>query len=227
MLTERQTQVFEDAAIGVTPGDRLHTAFGHFMAAVSAYGFLSHCECRLSFDNHGPYKTKRRARDARARARRPGRVRLPVDGRGRAGIEHNNLVIPVIMKDTHFNMVDDWGSFEATPHYDAANIVALGVYTSDYLVDGYIPVHMDSRTTSPTTSTTAREHMEEATTGMWKMMAGWTRDQMIDAGLLVYYGVHQGPRALRRRLRAGRVVHGRGARASASSRCSTTSTAAT
>jgi len=55
--TERQTQTFEADALGVKPGDRLHTAFGHFMATVSAYGFLSHCECRLSFNNHGPYRT--------------------------------------------------------------------------------------------------------------------------------------------------------------------------
>ena len=27
------------------------------MATASAYGFLSHCECRLAFNNHGPYKT--------------------------------------------------------------------------------------------------------------------------------------------------------------------------
>jgi hypothetical protein len=31
--------------------------------------------------------------------------------------------------------------------------------------------------------------MADATTEMWKMMAGWSREQMIDAGLLVYYGV--------------------------------------
>ncbi len=35
--TERQTQTFEADALGVKPGDRLHTAFGHFMATVSAY----------------------------------------------------------------------------------------------------------------------------------------------------------------------------------------------
>ena len=33
-----------------------------------------------------------------------------------------------------------------------------------------------------------REKMEAATAEMWKMMAGWSREQMIDAGLLVYYG---------------------------------------
>ena len=34
-----------------------------------------------------------------------------------------------------------------------------------------------------------REKMEAATAEMWKMMAGWSREQMIDAGLLVYYAI--------------------------------------
>jgi hypothetical protein len=106
-----------------------------------------------------------------------------------ASIEHNNLTVPVIMKDTHFNMVDDWGSFEATPSYDASNLVAVGLYTSDFLSDGYIPVHMDNASDLADYLDHLREELEEATAGMWKMMAGWSRDQMIDAGLLVYAGV--------------------------------------
>jgi hypothetical protein len=188
ILTERFAQVFEADAIGVTPGDRLHHAFGQFMATASAYGFLSHCECRLSFNNHGPYKTasgEMLVRDLVDLAE----CDYPwMDGVA-AEIEFNNLTIPVIMKDTHFHIVDDWGSFEASPHYDADNIVALGAYTSDYLSDGYQPVHMDSATDLADFFDHTREKMTEATTGMWKMMAGWTREQMIDAGLLVYYAV--------------------------------------
>jgi hypothetical protein len=185
----RQTAAFEDTAIGVTPGDRLHTSFNHFMAALSAYGFLSHCECRLSFCNHGPYKTRggheMLVRDAVDLAE----CDYPwMDGVA-ASIEHNNLTVPVIMKDTHFNMVDDWGSFEATPSYDASNLVAVGLYTSDFLSDGYIPVHMDNASDLADYLDHLREELEEATAGMWKMMAGWSRDQMIDAGLLVYAGV--------------------------------------
>src|SRR5689334_12926062 len=131
--TARQTAAFEEAAIGVTPGDRLHTAFNKFMAAMSAYGFLSHCECRLSFSNHGPYKTRSGhemlVRDALDLAE----CDYPwMDGVA-APVEHNNLTATVVMKDTHFNMVDDWASFEATPSYDNNNMVAVGVYTSDYL----------------------------------------------------------------------------------------------
>jgi hypothetical protein len=187
----RQTAAFEDAAIGVSAGDKLHTALGRFMAAMSAYGFLSHCECRLSFCNHGPYRTRggheMLVRDAVDLAE----CDYPwMDGVA-AGIEHNNLTVPVVMKDTHFNMVDDWGSFEATPSYDPTNIVAVGLFTSDYLSEGYIPLHMDNASDLADHLDNLREQMEEATTGMWKMMAGWTRDQMIDAGLLVYYGTQK------------------------------------
>ena len=110
------------------------------------------------------------------------------------------------MKDTHFNIVDDWGSFEAEPSYDNDNMVAVGLYTSDYLSDGYIPVHMDNASELADYLDDQREKMETATAELWKMMAGWSREQMIDAGLLVYYGDAQGRRPLRRRLRAGRLV---------------------
>jgi len=43
--------------------------------------------------------------------------------------EELEMVLPVIMKDTHFNILDDWGSFEATPAYDHDNMVAVGLYT--------------------------------------------------------------------------------------------------
>jgi len=64
-----------------------------------------------------------------------------------SGVTHNNLTIPVILKDTHFNIVDDWNSFEAQPSYDHDNVVAVGLYTSDFLSDGQIPVAMDNAAT--------------------------------------------------------------------------------
>jgi hypothetical protein len=191
ILTARQTADFEEAAIGVTPGDRLHTAFNRFMAELSAYGFLSHCECRLSFSNHGPYRLKdgneMLVRDALDLAE----CDYPwMDGHA-APLDHNNITVTVAMKDTHFHLLDDWASFEATPSYDTNNIVALGVYTSDYLSDGYIPLHMDNPSDLADYLEHLTEEIEQATRDMWKMMAGWSRDQMIDAGLLVYAGTQK------------------------------------
>ncbi|HEX4108249.1 MAG TPA: hypothetical protein VHX88_08960 [Solirubrobacteraceae bacterium] len=187
--TARQTRELEDACIGVTPGDRLHTSFGRFMAAVSAYGFLSHCECRLSFCNHGPYRTtsghEMLVRDALDLAE----CDYPwMDGVA-CEIEHNNLTVPVVMRDTHFNMVDDWGSFEASPAYDAHNLVAVGLFTSDPLSDGYVPLSTGNASDLADELDQQRERFERATAAMWRTMAGWTREQMIDAGLLVYAGV--------------------------------------
>jgi len=106
-----------------------------------------------------------------------------------ANIGVNNLTATVVMKDTHFHMVDDWASFEATPSYDPANMVAVGLYTSDHLSDGYIPLHMDNASALTEFLHTLTDELEDATAKMWKSMAGWSRDQMIDAGLLVYAGV--------------------------------------
>lgn len=186
--TERQTQVFEADALPCKPGDHLHTAYNRFMATVSAYGFLSHCECRLSFHNHGPYKLddgEMLVRDLIDLAE----CDYPwMDGVA-AKVPHNNLTVPVLMKDTHFHMVDDWGSFEASPSFEGENVRGVGLYESDYLSDGYIPVHMESATELAEYFDHLNETMQEATANMWRMMAGWSREQMIDAGLLVYSGV--------------------------------------
>ena len=45
----------------------------------------------------------------------------------------NNLTIPVVLKDTHFHLVDDWASFESTPAYAAENVAAVGLYTADQI----------------------------------------------------------------------------------------------
>ena len=82
-----------------------------------------------------------------------------------AALEFNNLTVPVIMKDTHFHIVDDWGSFEATPAYDAPeHHPPSACHMSDYLSDGYIPVHMDSASELADYLDHMREQMTEATT---------------------------------------------------------------
>ena len=153
----RQTEFFEDNAIGVTPGDKLHTAFTHFMAAVSAYGFLSHCECRLSFNNHGPYRTK----DGNEMLVRDlvdlAECDYPwMDGVA-AAIEFNNLTIPVIMKDTHFHIVDDWGSFEAHRHTTTASWSRSGSTPPTGSRTATSPSTWTAPRSWPTTSTTSAE----------------------------------------------------------------------
>jgi len=185
---ERALQVFEADALGCQPGDKLHTAVVRYLATTSQYAFLKNCECRLGIHNSGPYKVGNHEMLVRdfidlAEGDYPW-----LDGVA-AGIEHNNITLPVIMKDTHFSIVDDWGSFEATPSYDHNNMVAVGLYTSDYLSNGYLPVHMDNATEMADYLDHMRETMTAATSDLWKEISIWNRDQMVDAGLLVYYSV--------------------------------------
>ncbi|KAA9160106.1 hypothetical protein FPZ12_018615 [Amycolatopsis acidicola] len=188
-LPERTLQVFEADLHGVVPGDRLHTAATKLMAQLSQYAFLAHCECRIGLHNSGPYDFG-------------GNRQLIVrdffeltegdypwlDGIA-TRLPFSNLTIPIVFKDTNFHLMDDWASFEAEPSYDAANIAAVGLYTSDALSDGYLPVGMDNADTLAETMEQYREILNEATADLWKRIATWTREQMIDAGALVYSSV--------------------------------------
>lgn len=188
-LPERTLQVIESDLFGVKPGDRLHDAAVKLLAQLSQYAFLAHCECRIGIHNSGPYNFG----NGRQMVMRDFfdltegdypwldgiATRLPV----------NNISFPIVFKDNNFHLMDDWASFEAEPTYSASNIVAVGMYTSDALTDGYVPVGMDNAETLAETMESYREILNEATTDLWKRIASWSREQMIDAGALVYSSV--------------------------------------
>ena len=69
-------------------------------------------------------------------------------------IPHNNLTIPVIMKDTHFNIVDDWGCFEATPPTTTPTSSRSGSTPPTTSPTATSRSTWTRRTTSPTTSST-------------------------------------------------------------------------
>lgn len=186
LLPERTLQVFEADLFEVAPGDRLHTAATQLTSQLAQYAFLAHCECRIGIHNSGPYrfgeKRELLVRDWTDLAEGD----YPwLDGIA-SDLPWNNLTIPVVLKDTHFRLVDDWGSFESEPSYAAENVVAVGLYTSDALSDGYEPVAMGSRGELAETMERTREVLRGATAELWRRIAGWTRDQMIDGGALVY-----------------------------------------
>jgi hypothetical protein len=189
ILPERRLQVFEADAIAMRPGDRLHTALKKFMSTANQFALLSHCESRLGIWNHGPYRCRPHEEMLVRGFVDMGECDLPwLDGVAER-VTHNNLTIPTIVKDTHFNIVDDWASFEATPAFEHDNVVAVGLYTSDFLSDGEIPVAMDNAATLAEFLDHEGAILSEATRELWKRMAGWTRDQMIDAGAMIYAAV--------------------------------------
>jgi hypothetical protein len=189
LLPERVVQVFDADAFAVRPGDRLHTAVVRFLAQISQYAFLSHCECRLGINNSGPYRIGGNAEMLVRGFVDLGEGDFPwLDGVA-AEVAYNNYTLPVVLKDTHFNIVDDWASFEATPAYDHDNMIAVGLYASDYLSDGYLPVAMDNPATLADFLEHERDVLHRATSRLWTVMAEWRREQLLDAGLLVYYSV--------------------------------------
>lgn len=193
LLPERTLQVFEADLFEVREGDRLHEAATQLMSQLAQYAFLAHCECRIGIHNSGPYNFGEKNGEKRQLLVRDFTDLSEGDYPWLDGIatelKFNNLTLPVVVKNTHFRLVDDWASFESEPAYNSANVVAVGLYTSDSLTEGYVPVGMGSAEELAATMEQIRHVLHEATAVLWKRIAGWSREQMIDAGALVYSSV--------------------------------------
>ena len=122
------------------PATSCTRAFGHFMAAMSAYGFLSHCECRLSFCNHGPVQDAAAA--TRCSCATPS-TSPSATTRGWTGSRRDRAQQPHDPGDHEGHPLQHRRRLglasRRRPSYDAANIVAVGLYTSDFLSDGLPP----------------------------------------------------------------------------------------
>jgi hypothetical protein len=189
ILPERRLQVYQADMMPCEAGDALHTAAGKFIAATSQYAFLVACESRISLGNHGPYALGNGCEMMVRNFYDLSEGDLPwLDGIA-ADIPYNNFTVPTAVKDTHFYLVDDWGSFEAKPEYKAENIIGVGLYTSDTLSETHMPVGMGSRQELTDTFEKYAEVMQQTNTKLWTRFAGWSRDQLLDAGALTYYSV--------------------------------------
>lgn len=189
IFPEQRLQVFHGDAFECREGDELHTAAQAFMATIAQYGFLVSCESRLTIHNHGPYKVADNREMLIRDFRELAEYDYPwLDGVGQ-DIPYNNLTVAMIVEDCHINLLDDWGSFESEPEMKAEHIVGVGLYTADNLSEGHIPVGMGSREELTATFDELTQKIKHATTKLWEEMAGWSRDQQLDAGALVYFGV--------------------------------------
>ena len=95
----------------------------------------------------------------------------------------------MIVEGCHINLLDDWGSFASEPEMKSEHMVAVGLYSADYLSDGHVPVGMGSKEELTETFLELTEKIKSATKRLWAVMSSWTRDQQLDAGALVYYAV--------------------------------------
>ncbi len=189
ILPERKIQVFHADMYECEDGDELHEAAHAFMASASQYGFLISCESRISLHNSGPYKigdnTEMIVRDFMDLSESD----FPWLDDVAAGVAHNNITVTMGVKDCHFYLMDDWGSFEAEPEFKSEKLVGVGLYTSDNLSDGHAPIGMDSRKALIAKFRELNGQVKDATTNLWKRMASWSRDQMLDAGAITYFSI--------------------------------------
>ncbi len=189
ILPDRRLEVFKADMFACTSGDALHQAAHGFMATASQYGFLVSCESRISLTNSGPYRIDDQHEMLVRDFMDLGENSLPwMDGVA----EHvpcNNYTVVMSVKDCHFHLVDDWGSFESTPEFTAEKLVGVGLYTSDSLSDGFEPLGMASAEELTGTFNELSAVMKEATNRLWLRMAAWSREQLVDAGALVYSAI--------------------------------------
>jgi hypothetical protein len=189
ILPDRRLEVFHRDLYLCEPGDALHEAAHSFLATASQYGFLVSCESRISLTNSGPYRLDDRHEMIVRDFMDLGECALPwLDGVA-ADVPYNYLTVPMSVRDCHFSIVDDWGSFESKPEFTSEKLAGIGLYTSDALSEGFVPVGMASREELTATFQLLNETMKEATRKLWLRIAGWTRDQMLDAGALTYYNI--------------------------------------
>jgi hypothetical protein len=186
-LTDRRLEVFKSDMFACEPGDALHEAAHAFMATASQYGFLVSCESRVSLTNTGPYRIDDRHEMLIRDFMDMGECSLSwLDGVASA-VPHNNYTVVMSARDCHFHLVDEWGSFESTPEFTADRLAGVGLYTSDPLSEGHVPLGMGSREELTATFVELTAIIKDATNKLWIRMAEWTRDQLLDAGALLYF----------------------------------------
>ncbi len=189
IMPEQRLQVFHADAFECRVGDPLHKAAQAFLATIAQYGFLVSCESRLTLHNYGPYKLSDQREMLVRDFNELAEATVPwLDGIG-DNIPYNNLTVTMVIEGCHINLLDDWGSFESVPELKAEHMVAVGLYTADTLSNGHQPVGMRSKEELTATFLDLTERIKTATTKLWHVMAGWTRDQQLDAGALTYSGV--------------------------------------
>ncbi|AYQ91806.1 MAG: hypothetical protein V4793_02175 [Paraburkholderia tropica] len=186
ILPDRTLEVFAADLHRCQPGDALHEAAHGFMATASQYCFVAACESRINLHNSGPYRID----DAQEMLVRDfmdlGEGGLPWLDEVAADVPYNNLTVTLATRGCHFDIVDDWGSFESTPEFTSDMITGVGLYTSDPLSDGFLPVGMASAETLTSVFLDLTERLKHAMTQLWIRLAEWSRDQLLDAGALIY-----------------------------------------
>jgi hypothetical protein len=181
---ERTLQVFEADAFEADGA--LRHAAAKFVAAGTQYNFLVHCESRLGLQASGPYNLGGQrllhTRDFQNMAECDFSW---LDGVAE-GVTHNDLTIALITDGVAVE-ITDWATAYTTPEDYQDRIIGVGLYAADFLTDGYVPVGMDSARDLTDTLGALTEEITQATRRLYSRFAEMTFDQMVEAGIYVYF----------------------------------------
>ncbi len=181
---ERVLQVFE--ADAYEADDTLRASASQFMALTTQYAFLAHCESRVGLHTSGPYNLGgRRLLHTRDFLNLSECDFSWLDGVA-SGIPHNNLTLAVITDGVAME-ITDWGSVYTTPEDYRDKILGVGLYTSDFLTDRYLPVGMDSRRDLIDTLDQLSDVVKNATRALYRRFAEFSFTQMVEAGIYTYF----------------------------------------
>lgn len=181
---ERVLQVFEADAFEAD--ETLRTAAKRFLAAGTQYSFLANCESRMGLQGVGPYRLGgRRLMHMRDFLNLSECDYSWLDEIG-AEIPYNNLTA-VIITDGVAIEINDFATAYTTPEHYQDCIIGVGLYTSDFLCDRYVPVGMGSRRELVDTLQSVTASMTRATAELYRRFSTMSFDQMVEAGVHAYF----------------------------------------
>lgn len=186
---ERTLQVFEADAYAVD--DRLRTAANKFMATATQYSFLVNCESRSGLQAAGPYNLGgSRVLHTRDFMNLAECDLSWLDGVAQ-DVPHNNLTLVLITDDVRVE-ISEWGTAYTTPEEYSGRIIGVGLYSSDFLTDRYLPVGMDSREDLVDTLLQLADVCAAATRSLYRRYAEMSFQQMVEAGVYTYLSAANG-----------------------------------
>ena len=120
----------------------------------------------------------RRPHPARARLQRDGRLALPVEHRRSArDLPHSNLTVALVLEGVDVK-VNDWGTTVTDPVDYLKHVVAAGFFDSTGGTLTPIP---------PSALDDLRASVKKAQKDLYRLIAGMSRAEKIDAGAYVYF----------------------------------------
>lgn len=185
VLPERTLQVLESDCYDVTATEGLREAVRKFSAVLTQYTFLANAESRTGLNTGGPYHLGEGLSMVTRDFLNLSECNLSwMDDIG-SEIPYNNLTLVNIMHGVK-SEVTDWGSLFTTPEQTDHLIAGVGLYTSDWLTDRYLPVGMDSPSDLLDVLRSLTEQVQEATNNLYRKFAGMSWRQMVEAGFYTY-----------------------------------------